>query len=83
MKQDMRDLLILLDLWSYVETKATRPGPTATLKDLDDWDRARTKVITMLKNRCECEPRAFINDVKTAAQACEKLEGSNLRALKP
>ena len=51
-----------------------RPSPPATLKDLDDWDRAQTKAITMLKNRCECEPRAFINDVKTAAQAWEKLE---------
>ena len=73
-KQDMRDLLILLDLWPYIEAKATRPGPPATLKELDDWTRTQTKVITMLKNRCEPEPRALINDVKTAAQAWEKLK---------
>ena len=45
----MRDLLELLDLWPYIETKATRPGPPATLEELDDWTRAQTKVNAMLK----------------------------------
>ena len=73
-KRDMRDLLVLLDLWPYIETKATSPGPPATPKELDQWTRAQLKAITMFKNRCEDEPRALIEDVETAAQAWEKLK---------
>lgn len=34
-ERKMRDLLVLEDLWPYIETKATRPVPPATLEELD------------------------------------------------
>ena len=73
-KQDMRTLLVLEDLWTYIETKATRPRPPATLEELDHWTHAQTYVLTMLKIRCEDEPRALIEHLETAAQAWEKLK---------
>ena len=44
----MRALLVLEDLWPYIETEATNPVTSATPKELDEWTRAQLKAIAML-----------------------------------
>ena len=73
-KLHMRALLVLEDLWPYIETKAACPGPSATPEELDEWTIGQLKAVTMLKHLCEDGPRALIEDLENAAQAWEKLK---------
>ena len=70
----MRALLVLEDLWPYIETKAASAGPSATPKELDEWTSGQLKATTLLKHLCEDGPRALIEDLENAAQAWEKLK---------
>ena len=75
-RQEFEDLLKLLDMWHYISTDNVLPvvGGDVTAADRSAWVRAHDKIYTMLKSRCEKNPRAKINTKTNASDAWNALK---------
>ena len=75
-KQDFESELKLLGVWHYISQDNVRPvaGGSVTAEKVAAWDVAHEKIVTMLKLRCERNPRSLIKSATNAHTAWVALE---------
>lgn len=74
-KLAFEDELRLLKLWRYIDRDHVKPmvSDTVTEAQVETWTQAQDQICTMMKTRCERNPRAKIKNLTTAKQCWDTL----------